>query len=192
MTEFTEAAKGFTDIPIALLALVIGILLIKKKEPAYMFFCIAFSAVLGAIVHSVSMPLLYVNLIWIFLYPLLYECIRRFAHVYISYIRKEKTKEKKPVLLIELLFILINDSVVFADTKYDILILMGFATIMIFRVAVCISKTKNVPKNAMILLVLLPLPVIMQTLEGIVPYAVVIEHILISADMIYAYFILKK
>lgn len=69
----------------------------------------------------------------------------------------------------------------------EIYIFVVFMAIMFLRLIVCLVRCKDRPRLAVILLVSVSAPFIAQTLEDVVPYAIVAEHILIAAVMFLAY-----
>lgn len=185
MNEITEMLKGLTDIPIALLALVFGIILLKKriKNWSRLFFLIAVSAVMGTVVHVFTLtPVLY-GILWIILYILLFESIRVFTHLMIGYVSGTYEKEKLPVFISEAVLYITAVILLLVPEMYDIYALVVFMMLMMARLIACIVQRKKVPKSIAVLVVLLIVPIALQACAGMIPYAVAAEHMFLLAAL---------
>ena len=174
MNEFSEAIKGLTDIPIALLSFVLFLLIRKKgkKQWSRIFLFVAVAGFLGAIVHTFRVSVWQMRLLWIVLYVFLFELVRRFALAATSYISGKSSGEKKLVYGMEAAAYLISVTVLFLFPGYDIYAFVVFAAILFVRVLVCLIKTKNAPKDMWALILFLVLPIALQALADFIPYAV--------------------
>ena len=190
MTDLAEMLKGLTDIPIALLAGIFGILLHKKesKKWAFLFFLICVSGILGALVHTFEMPKLLKNVLWIILYVFLFELIRRFAKLVADYVSGKEEKEKIWVYISEIFLYAVTVIWMFAVEKInDIFIFIIFAFIMFVKIVVCLLKCEKVPNKLKLLMIMLFFPIILQALCNVIPYAVVFEHIFLAVALYVAY-----
>lgn len=185
-----EILKGVTDLPIAALALIFGLLLAKKdvgKGWRNLFFLIAVAGVLGAFAHIFDYSPLIYEILWTILYILLFELIRRFAGLMVCYIIGEDRGEMPLVFILEGVIFAVTVLCLFLAPFNEIYIFVVFATIMFLRLIVCLVRCQRRPRLAVILIVSLSAPLAAQILEDVLPYAIVIEHILIAAVMFLAY-----
>lgn len=188
MNPFAEAIKGITDLPIAGICLILGILCRKKNRAwSALFLLIGISAVLGAVAHIFALPQVASNGIWIVLYALLYECVRRFASLYCAYLTGEKPTVHPVIRVTEFVLYLLSGILLLAVGKYDIYVFAAFACICLIQVVICFVKVRKPNKNAVALLALLFPPLIFQLLAAVVPYAIVWEHICIVLTLMIAY-----
>lgn len=188
LTSGYELWKGLTDLPLALLAAVFGVLLYRKKSLAWskFFFLAAIAGIGGITVHCLALPRRTVCALWIFLYVILYEVIRRMAFLLVEAIGK--TKETS-------LFLPVSEGILYVITVIglytfpfnEIYVLVVFIGLVLIRVAVCAVRHLPLTKNVRLLLCLLPASALCQALSGILPYAVVWEHLLLGAALYAAY-----
>lgn len=87
MNSIYEALKGFTDIPSAVVALVLGLLALRRRdrEGAALFLIIAAGGFLGSAVHIFELPELIRRIVWVFLHMALFEAVLRFTLLFSSF-----------------------------------------------------------------------------------------------------------
>ena len=193
MNPIAEVMKGVTDIPIALLAFWIGILLLKKekKEWGGVFLLVAVSGLMGTAVHVFSLPDICRKLLWVVLYVLLFEDIRRFTKLMIAYISGSGEKERRVVWHVEGILYVCAVIVLLVRGRGDIYLLVVFMAAMFWRIIVCLGRSGFSPAKATGLMAMLFVPILLQALDQIIPCAVVIEHIVLAAALFVAYHIGK-
>ena len=193
MAELYEMLKGLSDIPIALISFVFGLLLWKKrKEWSLLFLLIAVSAVLGAVVHTFDFPRAWNRVIWIVLYIFLYELIRRFAHLMVCYVSGKAERERTPVYILEAVLYAVTLVFMFCVDINDIYVFVVFAAVMLVRVACASVRFRPVPFKAGLLMAVLIFPLALQALEAVIPYAVLIEHIILAASLCIAFVMARE
>lgn len=194
LNEMAEALKGFTDIPIALISLLFFILLLKgeRNEWRGVFLLTTVAAFMGAAVHILKFENSEKTLIWVILYVLLFELIRRFSLAMINFITEKNSYEKSAVYLFESVLYLTAVFGLFYFPKYDIFALVAFSALAFIRVSVCLFKTKRPKKSAVLLMFILLLPIVLQALSKLIPYAVVFEHIIIALALFIGFKIAKS
>ena len=183
MNPIAEAMKGFTDLPIALLALLFGILQMRKekKEWGTLFLLIAVSGLMGAAVHIFALPRRALQLLWLVLYVLLFEDIRRFAMLMIAYISGIDGKERRIVWIAEGSLYAGAAVLLFAREGWDIYLLVVFMAFMFCRIVACLVRRGFSPAKATGLMAMLLVPILLQALAAVVSFAVVVEHIVVAA-----------
>lgn len=191
MNELYEALKGFTDLPLAILSLIFGILCYKKmknKAWATLFFIIAVAATLGAVVHGIALPDLAAKMIWVVLYPLLFEAVRRFGVLFGAYLDKENKPLSSILIPLEIALYIGALFALFLNSKlHDILVFAVYAVIVFIIAAVRVVRAMPLPKLVTVFLVLLAFPILLQICESFIPYAVVIEHSILVVEFAIAY-----
>ncbi len=189
MNEIHEALKGFTDMPIALICILFGVLSgrIRAKKYASLYFCIAPAAVLGAVVHIFRMPPTARDIVWVVLYPLLYESVRRFTMLFTAYITGREKPESRVVLLTEAVLCLLSIGLMLFLHRYDMLVFLGFGALCVIRIAAAVIASRRLPWKAGIMLAGVPIPLLLQAFSERIPYAVVYEHIAITALLFVVY-----
>lgn len=190
MNELYEALKGFTDVPLAILSLIFGFLChskMKSKDWSTLFFCISITAFLGAFVHGVALPTIVAHFIWLFLYPFLFESVRRFGVLFPSLADKQKIPSSHIVLLLEMICYVVALVFLFSIGDYDIYIFAVFAVIVLLLAIVRIIKVPKIPKMVTVFLILVSIPLLLQICESFIPYAVVIEHSFLAVELYLAY-----
>ena len=193
--EIGEAMKGFTDLPIAALSLLFGILLVKKnakKDWSTLFFIVACAGVLGSVVHGVALSRVADAVVWTVLHPFLYEAVRRFGLVFSSFVDKKERKSPRTVFLVEIAFYLAGLPLLYLIPHNDIYSFATFAVLIFVQTVVAIARAPHLPKLAVWFLVFLAIPLLLQIGETVIPYAVVIEHLFLALDLYIAYRIAKK
>ncbi len=195
MNELHEALKGFTDLPIAALALLFAILLRKKnasKDWSTLFFIVACAGLLGSIVHGIALSRVADAVVWTILHPFLFEAVRRFGLVFATFIDKKERKSAKAVYVVEVFFYLAGLPLLYLIPHNDIYAFAAFAVLIFIQTVVAIAKAQKLPKIAVCFLVLLAIPLLLQIGETVIPYAVVIEHLFLALDLYIAYRIALK
>ena len=190
MTEIYEALKGFTDIPLAILSLIFGIILVKKRRTGWgiLFLTVAVAAVMGTVAHAVAIPTVALNLLWTVLYVFLYEAIRRFGCLTVALITGESRPEPRVIFCAEgILYILTLLWMWLGWPLNDILVLVVFMVMIFVRVTVCIVRTRHVPRSLCLLMGILLIPILLQMFESVIPYAVVAEHTLLALSLCVAF-----
>lgn len=181
MTVLYEALKGFTDLPIAVLSLIFGLLTAKKnKNGAILFFLISFAAFLGTAVHVIDFSPFINKAIWVILYPLLFEAVRRASLFISSFVKGKKQSENKIIFAVELPLLAAAIIIMYLIDDYDMLVFGAFALICLLRCAGSFLGVKKIPRPAIFLVILLIFPIILQAFSKVIPYAVVFEHIVIA------------
>jgi len=190
MNELYEALKGFTDIPLAVLALIFAVLLRKKgadRRWSTLFFIVAAAAVLGSVVHSIALSRVADAVVWTVLHPFLYEAARRFGLLFSSFIDKQEHRSAPAVFVAEIGFYLAGLPLLYLIPHNDIYSFAAFAVLIFIQTLVPILKAPKLPPLAIVFLVLLAIPLLLQIGENIIPYAVVVEHLLLALDLYIAY-----
>ncbi len=195
MNELYEALKGFTDVPLAILSFIFALLCRKNhtsKDWTTLFFVVAAAALLGAFVHGVALPPLVGALIWVVLYPLLFEAVRRFGVVFGAFADGQNKPSPRPIWIAEILLYIGAVAMMFAIYKnaslnFDILVFIAFAVIVFVYTLARMVKSPKLPKLAIAFVVLLAVPVLLQAFEAFIPYAVVIEHTFLAIALFIAY-----
>ncbi len=193
MTDFYEAVKGYTDIPIAVVSLVLGALSVKhKRQWGILFFLVGIASAMGTVVHSVSFSKGVKNGIWVFLYVLLFESVRRFTYLFLLYIENGEKHKERSLFVLEIVFYITAVIMLFIHGHIDIYIFSAFAGICIIKIVMTCIKEKRYPKTVKGLLLLLIPPVALQFFDGVIPFAVVFEHAFIIAELFAVYKISKE
>lgn len=194
MTEFSEAVKGFTDIPIAALAAVFGMFSAKKHFKAGwtpFFFLLSVTAIAGAAVHIINMPQLAKDIFWTALYIVLFECVRRFAKLMCALLGGGDCGFHAELAAEALLYICAVLFMFFLH-KYDMLFFALFCVIELVKLVFCAVRAKTVPKAVYLLVSLLVFPIMLQVFSKQIPYAVVYEHIFITAELVIVFYLAAK
>jgi len=188
MNDIHEVMKGATDLPIALIALLIGLLLRKKrsKDWGLLFQLVAVSGLLGAAVHMFALPMLGLQLTWMLLYILLFESIRRFSLLMAGYLSKTQIREKTAVYWTEGILFLAAAVTLFLHQGKDIYFLVVFMVIMVTRIIISLFRTGFASKKANALIVIVLVPVVLQAVAELLSAAVVMEHLCIIAGEVIA------
>ena len=189
MSNFEELWKGLSDLPIALLAIVFGCLLLRRKARAWsaIFFLAAISALFGAAVHSFAIPEPYLSILWCGLYVLLFELIRSFTHRLIGCITGQKERERRIVRVIETALYLAAVLCLFLWKNADIYMLVLFAVLMTVRVVACLLRHPGMPRRVKLLMFTLLAALLFQALKTMIPYGVVLGHVMIAIAECVAY-----
>ena len=193
MTVITkeEILKGLTDVPLALIALILGILLIRKahvrQEWKYLF-CILFpSAVLGVIVHTFSIHGTLYIIIWLVLNVLMFELIRTFAHLMKNYVEKNQEEEKKITYVYEGILLIASEILVFIKPDKSIYLFVIFSVICIIRIFVVMFTEGGISTKITIMMMVFLLALILQALKARFPAGVAIAHLLVCINLFVLY-----
>ena len=189
MGDFEELWKGLSDLPIALLAVVFGCLLLRRKARAWsaIFFLVAVSALFGAAVHSFAIPAPYLTVLWCGLYVLLFELIRSFTHRLTGCITGRRERERRAVRVIEAALYLAAVLCLLLWDGADIYMLVLFAVLMTVRVAICLIRHPGAPRRVKLLMLTLLAALLFQALKTVIPYGVVLGHVMIAVAECVAY-----
>ncbi len=181
--------KGLTDLPITLIAFIFAILLVKKtdKQWTILFFLIAVGGLLGTVVHTFALPVLINRLIWIVLYLILLEIVRRFALIMVWCASGEKQKERISVYVAECIMYAVTLILLFRDSIDSIYVFVVFAALIFVKMAVAMLKFRRTTLKVNLFVVGLLVPLLLQAVSDFLPYAVVYEHIAIVVEMFVAF-----
>lgn len=194
MNAIAESMKGFTDLPIAALCFIFGGLAWKMKSANYakLFCLVGVAAVLGSVVHVIAMPALAVQIIWTFLYPLLFESVRYFSELFSAYNLKDNSPLNRPILLAEILLCLGCLLCLWIWNAFDMLFLILFAVICGARIVAAFIRSPEKRPKAILIMASFPFAIIFQTLEEVMPYSIVGEHIVFMIMLVDVYLIAKE
>jgi len=193
MTELVEALKGFTDLPIAILSFIFGIISQKSNNKTWslLFYFVGISATLGVVAHTFVMPLLWLKIIWTVLYLLLFESVRRFAVLPIDLIKSDNNKLKKYLFILEIPFYLITLFLLYFVNDYDILILVLYSAVCLAFLVFYLVKYKYKNKYIYLIFLFLVMPIILQIMAKTYPLLVVVEHFSLFIALFIVYKISK-
>lgn len=194
MTAWAEFLKGATDLPLVLLALIFFGMLKRQKNGRWVgvFGMIAAAAALGVAVHSIAMPTWCVHGIWVALFPLLFESIRRFSVRFTEYIAKKERQTPPAAFIMQATLCVCAVITEFLFPDFSLLFLVAFTLLCLATIIICCVRVNAVPPKARILLWSLPIPILLQAFSGFIPYSIVTEHIFLAAEMVLTYFIAKE
>ena len=193
MTEFTEAAKGLTDLPIAFLALIFAVISFKKgnKKWCVVFLFTGISAIFGVVAHTFVFSDLTLKIIWTVLYILLFESVRRFTVLLLKLIHKSDSSEKY-IKIAEFSLCFVCLFFLYGIGKNDILVLVLFALICLILLISGIIKHKYKNKYIYLLFCLLTVTALLQIPAKAFPLLVVFEHLFLFASLFVVYIISKN
>ena len=193
MNPISEVMKGVTDLPLALLAVAFGLLLRKKEKNKWseMFLLVAAAALMGAGVHIIRITEPYLQLLWVILYALFFESIRRFSLLTVACISGGPAEEQTATWIEEGVLYLGSVLLLFFANGLDIYLLVIFMVLMFCRIVVCLTRYGFRPAKVTGLMVLLIAPIVLQALAAIISFAVVAEHLILAAAQVVTYAIGK-
>jgi len=188
MSSFSEIMKGATDIPLALLAFILGLLLRKNgsRKWSAVFLLIAAAALLGVAAHLFRFSETAHQLLWIVLYALIFESVRRFSMRMAEYLNGAVIAQRF-LFLAEGVMYLGTVIALFACPGKDIFFFVAFLALEFGEIVVCLVKKHFQPGKAVILSALLLVPIVLQALTHVLSYAVVLEHLILLADELIVY-----
>ena len=194
MNPISEVMKGITDLPLALLAVAFGLLLRKKEKNGWatLFFLVAAAALMGAAVHIIRIRKPYLQLLWVILYALLFESIRRFSLLTVTHISDCPTEEQTAVWAAEAVLYLGSVLLLFLADGRDIYLFVVFMAVMFCRIVVCLIRYGFRPAKVTGLMSLLLVPIVLQALAALIPFAVVAEHMILAVAQVVTYAIGKN
>lgn len=193
MNGISEAMKGFSDLPIAAICLIFGFLAWRgAKKHAVLFFEIAAAAVIGAAVHIFQMPVPVRDAVWIVLYPVLFELVRRFACLFSGYIAGRETPDGRAVFLTEGALCLLSVGFMLFVRKYDMYFFIAFGAFCAVRIIRTVLSARRLPTKAGIILAAVPVILLLQGFSTRIPYAVVYEHVIIAGLLVVFFLIAKE
>lgn len=184
-----EILKSLTDVPIAIVALVLGIYAgrNRKKEYEYFFLLITAAAIIGTVAHATDLPLGIYRVVWVILYLLLFEIVFRFSSIFCLYIDNSREYPKKQFRILELiLFVCASITVVIID-RYDIYFFVIFDVICLTFLIMRMVKAKKLKPKVKIILLLAAIALILQGLTDLIPYVVAVAHIVVAVVLIILY-----
>ena len=196
LNSVEEIWKGLSNAPIAVCALIVGVLLLLKKGVKWEWRAIclegAFASFCGMFVHTFKINETYRRIFWVFLYALLFELIRLFSHRVSVYITQKEKHEYITVRIIELVLYVAAAALLVILNRFDMIMLIIFALLCVLRVVMAFVKYPKAPTLLKVLMGVALLAIITLAFENIIPYAVVVCHILIAIAIVIYYFIASK
>jgi len=189
MNPIQETMKGITDIPLALLALLFGAMLWRRqsRDWAKLMILIGAAGVLGALVHMFTLAERSRQIIWIVLFLLMYEVVRRFAKLMVEYSTENDRREPAVVWVAAAALYGVSIAALFFSQKLAMTVFIVFAAIMFSRIAVNLARCGFTPKKASELMLVVLVPIALQAFSGIIPGAVVMEHLILMAALLLVY-----
>ena len=187
-----ETLKGLTDLPISLAALVIALLLRKEKitKPEQRLWglfalILAYSAFLGAAVHTLDLGEGFRKAVWVILFPGLYA-LGCTMYLILTRAMPNGSRSVRPWLLIpaavgllasEILMLLGNDA--------DILVFVAFGVLAVVPAFVRIFRRGFGWKHLGAMMLLLLAAALCQVLSFVSPYLVAVEHVFMLAAFVF-------
>ncbi len=189
MNGFYEALKGFTDVPIALVALVLGILSKRnqRKEWGDLFLLIFLTAILGTAAHAFALSEALWRAIWVVVFAGMFEIDFMFTKLFSRYVNSSILFNEKRFRLMQIVFCLAAVIAVAGFGHKEMLIYVVYSFCCLAFLAKCFIRTRNVPKKATFFVSLLPVLLLLQAFNAVIPYAVVIEHIVLTVILFVLY-----
>lgn len=186
-----ELAKGLSDVPIALMALIFAFIVMphraedspKARKWAEVFFLTSASAFMGSFVHVFLFPESVLRWLWIFLYILLYETVRSFRAVLLGVINgTPPTAESRPLRIAVLAAYLLSAVNRFFHTEIDIYVFLVCSLVLLIPVLAALFRKRALwGLKASVLLLVFSTAV--QAMRSFIPGAVMIAHVFIAAAM---------
>ena len=191
LNSFAECLKGLTDVPLAVIALILGIILrcntAVRRGWSDLLFLIALSALLGIAVHTFAIPRPYLSILWLVLYPALFELVRLFSQLIMECVSGDRMKEKCLVRMIELVLCTVAVVLNFMANEADIFVFALFCFMLLFRMLACILRCKGAPGRVTVLLILLTVSLLLLALKYVIPNSVPMSHIICTVSLFIIY-----
>lgn len=182
---------GLTDLPIAAVAVAFGILLQRRHGGAggwaKWYFLIGISAVLGATVHIFAWNKTAKNIIWVGLYILLFEAVRRVGLLFRNGMLGKKHREQLWIYLTEVIFYGVTVIGLFKFPFNEIYIFALFAVIIFARLFDAYRTAEKVSFSFKVVFALTAVAIILQLFTGFGAGFVAAEHIVLAAALIVTY-----
>lgn len=193
MNEFYEAIKGFTDIPLALVALVLGILSKRNKKEDWgdLFLLIFMTSIIGTATHTFVLPEILWRALWSVTFAGLFEIDYIFTKLFSNYLNSSVEFNVRRFRYLQLAFCLAAILAVAGFGRKEMMIFVAYSFCCFAHLAKCAFMTSTVHKKA-ILFISLPLLLMMQAFNTVIPYAVAIEHIALTMILFVLYSISRN
>lgn len=194
MNDFYEVIKGFTDVPLALVTLVFGILSKRnnRKEWGDLFLLIFLTASLGAVAHAFELPKVLWRSMWAVIFAGLFEIVFKFTKLFSRYVNSSINFNEKTFRCLQVILCFAAIIAVAGFGYKEMLIFVVYSFCNIVFLARCLIRRSNVPKKATFFVSLLSVVLLMQAFSTMIPYAVDIEHIVLTMILFVLYSISKS
>lgn len=191
MRDFNQVLTGLTDIPVAAAAFILAFLVKKKNKVRYsvLFFHTGAAAITGFTVHTFLFSQTVTALIWVFLYPVIFEAVFEFVLLYAPYFYSGSDPHAVLFRIIQIVCCVCAAAAVAFFGKYDMFFLIIFSLFCLAYIAGCIIRSKKPSGKTVSLTLLVTFILILQAASGIIPFATAAEHFLVIAVMIILYFV---
>lgn len=191
MSGIDEALKGFTDIPIALVAFALFLCARKHKKPedlAVLFLMISLTALVGAVMHIFVFPTAAGRIVRVLMHTLMYDAIFRFIVMFTVYLCDEHNLNVRHLRMLGVFLYICSAAAVLIFEDYDMLFFIAFASVGVVLFIISIVKAKGLRPAAALLFSLLPVLLLLQSFSGRLRFAVVLEHLIITGALFIVYF----
>ena len=191
-----ELLKGLTDLPVAIVAIICGLLLYNKKDKEHhdsgMFFLVAFCAIFGIVVHSFKMSTKLNAILWGILYLFLYELVGTFSVELVKLCTGKDVKAKGFIHLLEVICCIASWVCLYKANDIDIYIFVFFAAVALIDCLIDIKRQGKFNILAIFLFIFAILAMLAQGLKTIIPHGVAIGHIFLIFAEIMLFLLAKK
>lgn len=182
-----ELIKGLSDLPISLTAFVFAYLLREQKKYrwAILFLSTGFAALLGALLHSVALPMDTFRIVWCILYMLLYavgfllfrQLCRCLGILW----------PRHPVYILSIVLWICSVCLRIKDCQWDIYVFAFYAVVLIVPVAIQLFTHRDARSTLKWMLLLLVFAVLCQIFKRLLPFGVIISHCFIFLSLFFGY-----
>lgn len=178
-----ELIKGVSDLPVSLLALVLGYLLRERGQNrwALVFFLAGIGAAMGAFVHAVPLELKVFRTVWLMLYSLLYGTVLLFR------LRVLNEPPKGYLYILGALLWLVTVILLLRGSGWDIYVFALFAAVVLIPVFFRIFAQPDASPYLKRMLIAAAPALAFQALKAVIPYGVVLGHVCLMVALIFAY-----
>ena len=178
-----ELLKGVSDLPVSLLALVLGYLLRERGQNrwALVFFLAGIGAAMGAFVHAVPLEPEVYRTVWFMLYSLLYGTVLLFR------LRVLNEPPKVSLYVLGALLWLLTIILLLRGSGWDIYVFALFAAVVLIPVFIRVFAQTDASPYLRRMLIAAALALAFQALKAVIPYGVVLGHVCLMVALIFAY-----
>ena len=183
-----EILKGLTDLPICILSIIFMILIYRKNKKSKSFYAFLFLSIAslgGILLHCFKVTEPFLSICWVI------ECIllMKVVLMFIFLILNKDIKKIFKILLIILIIPIILSRIFLP--RLDIYFVTVYSSILLIYMLYIMYKEKIKIKNQKKIIIVLILTVISQIIKDLIPYGVVIGHILILSILYFIYLVIK-
>lgn len=196
----SEAAKGISDLPIAILSFVFFSVLAKDGKKSHwtpVFGLLSIVSLLGAVAHIFEFSYISHNILWSIVYLVMDITILLTHYAFVSDATENREPVKKHKKMLQIISAIAYPIILVflwavPDTHLDMIVFVIYAFLMILPIILVSFKKSPIARKLRCIVLMLLITGILQGFKPFQSFSIVVEHIIILFALVITFSIAYK